>query len=544
MWSRTGVVALALCLAPFACENAGVDLGDPPGSVTIAEEDLRQDLAVLASDEMGGRLTGTRESAAAADWIAQRFGELGLAPAGAGESYLQTFDLVTFALGTGDNSLSVDGRPYGLGADFYPLGITASGSASGQATFVGYGIDVPRIPHSDFGDGGLDGHILLVLEGEPDPDDPRSPFDGVVRSEASRDLRKVWAAQARGAAGVLFVTDVANVDAAQDLTASFTAYWPEQPRRIPRFSLAKWTDRVTIPVLRISTAMADGLARRGGRSLEDLAEAAQADGGIVPISLGTEQIAISASVERQVVTGRNVLAKVTGDNPELSGEAVLISAHHDHNGADEEGVFNGADDDASGTVGVLEIAAAYAEASSQGVRPDRTVVFALWDAEERGLLGAWHYTESPTHPLRDIVAVLNLDMIGRNEEVPEDGGPRFRGLEPQTSESNQLALNVLGTTYSQDLRSLLEPMAGAHELELRFRYNNNRSNLLRRSDHWPFLQHRVPAVWFHTGLHPDYHTRDDAADRINYPKMTRVVTLVHDLSWQLATRPGRPAYDR
>ena len=386
--------------------------------------------------------------------------------------------------------------------------------------------------------------MLLVLDGEPDPDDPRSPFDGVVRSEASRDLRKVWAAQARGAAAVLFVADLANVDVAPDLTGTFAAYWPEEPRRIPRFSLAEWADRISIPVLRISPAMAERLAGRAGLSLGALAEAAQADGGIVPIGLGAGQVGISASVERRVVTGRNVLAQVAGENPALSGEAVLISAHHDHNGADQEGVFNGADDDASGTVGVLEIAAAYAEASNQGIRPERTVIFALWDAEERGLLGAWHYTESPTHRLADIVAVLNLDMIGRNEEVPENGGGRFRGLEPQTAESNQLAVNVLGTTYSQDLRSLIEPMAGIHELEIRFRYNNNRSNLLRRSDHWPFLQHRVPAVWFHTGLHPDYHTRDDTADRINYPKMTRIVTLVHDLSWQLATQEGRPAFDR
>ena len=133
-------------------------------------------------------------------------------------------------------------------------------------------------------------------------------------------------------------------------------------------------------------------------------------------------------------------------------------------------------------------------------------------------------------------------MIGRHEEVPADGGGRFRGLEEQSAESNSNATNILGYSRTPELAAAVDA-ANSYGLELRMRYDNNRSNLLRRSDHWPFLQNDVPAVWFHTGLHPDYHTPNDVADRIEYEKMTRIVRLVHQTSWDLANADDRPAIE-
>jgi Zn-dependent M28 family amino/carboxypeptidase len=131
-------------------------------------------------------------------------------------------------------------------------------------------------------------------------------------------------------------------------------------------------------------------------------------------------------------------------------------------------------------------------------------------------------------------------MIGRNEEVPVGGGARFRGLELQTAESNRNAVNVIGTTRSPSLKAAIERANGGIGLELKFRYDNNASNLMRRSDHWPFLQRGVPGVWFHTGLHPDYHTVYDRPEKINYEKIERIVRLVHQVSWDLATQDARP----
>ena len=223
---------------------------------------------------------------------------------------------------------------------------------------------------------------------------------------------------------------------------------------------------------------------------------------------------------------------------------MVVVRAHDHDGVNGANVLNGADDDGSGTVGVMEIAEAYALAAQKGQRPKRSILFAAWNSEERGLLGAWAYTEKPLFPLERTVAVLNMDMIGRNEEVPENGGGRFRGLDVQTAESNNNAVNIIGTTRSASLKAVIERANAEIGLTLRLRYDNNLSQLMRRSDHWPFLNRGVPAVWVHTGLHPDYHTVNDDADRINYQKMEKIARMVYQASWDLASAATRPVLGR
>ncbi len=228
----------------------------------------------------------------------------------------------------------------------------------------------------------------------------------------------------------------------------------------------------------------------------------------------------------------------------------MISAHFDHDGANGAQIMNGADDDGSGTVGLLEIAEAYALAAKAGQRPRRSVLFAAFNSEERGLLGAWAYTLKPIAPLEKTVAVLNMDMIGRNEEVPapeprrrpagRGGGGRFNGLDPQTAESNANALNIIGAVRSPDLKAQVDAANKATGLEIRYRYDNNVSQLMRRSDHWPFIQHGVPGIWVFTGLHPDYHTPNDDPERINYVKMEKILRLVYQMSWTIAQQDARP----
>jgi len=386
----------------------------------------------------------------------------------------------------------------------------------------------------------VNGRIVLMLEREPGVADPSSPFDGIVTAEASRTWRKVLAAQERGATAVLFVRDVHNREDINDWPAVHTGAWPDEPRRIERFTLEAWAEQITIPAAQISAELAATLVEGSGRTLEELAvEAENAEGGLGVVDLGSARADLRTEVERHVSPGTNVLAMIEGSDPDLRDEVVIIGAHHDHNGMDGEVVYNGADDDGSGTVGVLAIAEAYAQAAASGDLPARSVIFAIWDAEERGLLGAWYYTQRPLFPLQSTVANLNMDMIGRHEEVPTDGGGRFRGLDVQSAESNSNATNILGYSYTPELVQIVQD-ANRFDLTLRLRYDNSASNLLRRSDHWPFLQSGVPAVWFHNGLHPDYHTPNDTPDRIEYEKMTRIVKLVHETSWSLANAVGRP----
>ena len=169
------------------------------------------------------------------------------------------------------------------------------------------------------------------------------------------------------------------------------------------------------------------------KSLIELARSAEARGGSTPVPIDTV-VSIKTSVAHQTVPDRSLVAILEGSDPKLKDEHVLISAHFDHEGADGPRIYNGADDDGSGTVGLLEIAEAYALAARAGQRPRRSIIFAAWNSEERGLLGAWAYAEDPLVPLDRIVAVLNMDMIGRNEEVQVGGGPRVRGREVQTAE--------------------------------------------------------------------------------------------------------------
>jgi len=492
----------------IACQGsgpAGPAGGSSPAISSIRQDDLRADLYFLASDAMNGRAAGTRDVAVATEFIKARFQRLGLTPAGPDGSYFQDFDMATAALGDG-NSLAIDGvdtagpRLRVPGQDYYPLNFSATASGHGELVYVGFGIVESRAGYNDYQGADVEGKIVLVLDGEPRADDPESPLDGLVTTENSRDWRKALAAQERGAAGILFVRDVHNQpENVDDYEQASANYW--DPRRT-RYTLDVWMDRIEIPAARVSAELAERLVMGSGQTLEQLAAGAETDSGHGVLALAGPEIELTAAVERGSTPARNVLAMIEGTDPDVGDEVVILCAHFDHSGSGAGGVLNGADDDGSGTVALLELAEAYAVAAGTGNPPRRTVLFAAWDAEERGLLGAWYYTEAPSFPLGNTVGVINMDMIGRNEEIPEDGGSRFRG------------------------------------------YDNNIANLLRRSDQWPFLQVGVPAVFFHTGLHPDYHRHTDTPDLINYPKMEKIARLAYVTSWNLANQEGRPALDR
>lgn len=515
-----------------------------PGNDTIRKEALRSDLFFLASDEMRGRLTDSPENRLAAQYIRSRFERMGLKPAGRDGSFFQPYNLVTMTLGE-PNGLEVEqggGATLRLrvGQDYYPQRISASGRVRAPLVFVGFGLSSPALGYDDY-QGDVKGTIVLAIEHEPGERDPNSPFEGVISTEAASPLRKALAAQEKGAAGILFVADVHNHPGPSNFEAAARTYWPEKPPRIQSYTLASWVDRVRIPVAQISPALAATLVRGSGRSFADLSRSAETARGLAPVAIPGPQIDLAVSVDRHIVPDQNVVAAIEGADARLKDEWVILCAHFDHNGGDGPQILNGADDNGSGTIALLEIAEAYAQAAREGRRPRRSVLFAAWNSEERGLLGAWAYAEQPLVPLANTVAVLNMDMVGRNEEVPEGGGTRFRGLEIQTAQSNNNAVNLLGHSRVPDLRAIVEKANKGIGLDLKQRYDNNSSQLLRRSDHWPFLQHEVPAIGFATGLHPDYHTVYDRPEKINYDKLTKIARLVHQASWDLATGDARPA---
>ena len=539
---RRAAATLALIVAfstsPFSQSTRA------PQIESIKASEMRPDLFFLSSDAMQGRLTDTRENAIAGDWVRSRFERLELKPGGQGGSFDHRYNLMKASLGPGNNmSISAVGggaarADLRLGSEFYPHRFSANAAAEGTIVFAGFGIASPERQHDDYRDLAR-GKVVLLLDREPGVNDPASVFDGVVTAESATPMRKVLAAQEKGAIGVIFVEDVHNQSGPSNFGAQAANYWPETAPRVERYTLRSWSDRVRIPVVQISPAIAERLVAGSRRSLLDLAKTAEVRGGVTPIAIDTT-VAIEASVVHHTVPDRSVVATLEGSDASLKNEHVLVSAHFDHDGADGPRILNGADDDGSGTVGLVEIAEAFALAAQGGQRPRRSIIFAAWNSEERGLLGAWAYTEDPVVPLDRIAAVLNMDMIGRDEEVQVGGGGRFRGLEVQTAQSNSNATNIIGTLRSPDLRAAIERANQAIGLDLRFRYDNNLSNLMRRSDHWPFIQRGVPGVWIHTGLHPDYHTVYDRPEKINYPKMEKIARMVYQTAWDLANAAGRP----
>ena len=515
-----------------------------PAFESIQEVDLRTDTAFLSADSLRGRRANTDGNRLAGEFIASRFARLNLVPVANGR-YLMPFALIAPTLGASeDNRLSWNtgsdetAEAFILGLDFFPQRFSATAQAQGAVVFAGFGIASARLDHDDYGAYDVAGKVVLLLNHEPGEFDLESPFDGTEPSEFARSVRKALEAERRGAIAVLFVTDVHNHDVADTLTSSMNGTWPETPRREPRYELGAWAERLTIPAVRISTEVAERMVSGTGATLSALSKKADS-GNFKPIELDAV-VSVLTSVSRDRVLLNNVVGLVEGADAALRNEWVIVGAHFDHEGVIGTRIYNGADDNASGVAGILEMAGAFATAARAGRRPKRSVLFAAWNAEERGLLGTWAYTEQPLTPLNDTVAVINLDMIGRNEEVPARSGQRFRGLLPQTATSNRNAVNILGYSYSNDLRQAISA-ANIVDLTIRFRYDRNPSNLVRRSDHWPFLARGVPALFVHTGLHPDYHTERDSADKLNYEKMTRIVQLAYQLSWDLANNDQRPS---
>jgi hypothetical protein len=535
---RRRLAVAALVVAAAGVQSALHGQARAPQNNSIRKADLRADVLFLASDAMRGRLVDTPENRLAADFIANRFERLGLMPAGADGSFFHRFNMVTTTLGP-DNELTFSpdaGASWRAATerDFYTERFSGSAHARGALVFAGFGLSWPEKGHDDLPAGLLTGKIVLVLTHEPGERDEKSPFEGLITSERAVAWRKALAAQQKGAAGILFVDDVHNHQATADFHAEARAVWPETQVGPRAYTLEGWDEQIRIPAAQISRTFAASLIKPSGRSLEQLSRAADQVAGYPPLPIPGIVVQMTASVDRYVIPERNVVGLIEGSDPQVKNEWVIVSSHLDHDGADRDRIFRGADDNASGTAGVLEIAEAYSLAARDGRRPRHSVLLAAFNAEERGLLGSWAYTEHPLAPLERTVAVLNMDMIGRNEEVPANGGARFFGLPPAAPEANTNSVDLYGYSRFPKLAAEIQSENAAYGLTLKLRNDNNASNLLRRSDNWPFFDRGVPAILFHTGLHPDYHTPNDTPEKLNYEKMEKIVRLVHSVSWRLA----------
>jgi hypothetical protein len=484
----------------------------------IEPDDLLAHIKLLSADDMKGRSNGSPELERAAEYIAETFRKAGLRPAGDNGSWFQTFVLDAGLIVGRENRLTIerDGKRVALapGTGYLPLAAPINDKPDSPSTsfeklpvvFAGYGLAVPSAKYDDYANLDVAGKAVLIFTHEPQEHDPNSRFDGIRPLRQTTLQAKASLARQHGARVLLVVSDPTH----KTDDAPYTT-----------FNADPEADSQPIPVLRVR--------REEMRSLIDAwrldAVVKEIDKDLQPRSRALTGVTVSyveyLSRNRRPV--RNVVGILTGSDPRRSKEAVVIGAHYDHVGLggrlsvapERTGeIHNGADDNASGTAAIMEMAKL---AVSQRERFPRTLIFVAFAGEERGLLGSIHYTTVPAVPMESTIGMLNLDMVGR-----ANGSVDVSGLE-------------LSPSMEADLRAA----NGASGNQLRVRREGPGAG---RSDDSSFIAKRVPAINFFTGFHTDYHRPGDDWEKIDARGVSQVAALALEFAARLAARTDRPEF--
>ena len=534
------ILPLALSVAVFAQQ---------PGQPSV--DRLRNTIMYLASDALEGRRTGTQGANDAAHYIAAEFNMLGLRPGmgGGGRTrgenrarYLQPFPYVS-KVELGKNNLlfvnpgrADDMMQFKVGEDWMPLGFSSNASLkAAEVTFVGYGISSAGLKYDDYSISNAKGRVAIAFAGTPDGDNPHGQF-----VQAGQTRFKAAAARAVGAQALLIVS--------QDEKLSNDA--------LSRLSYDN-AGEAGIPIIVISRKLAARLLPLGDlaeyegyadiRKIKD-----SPDGGAPstgpgmprPLQLRTHvpslKLDLSVDVARRESPSFNVVGILPGSDPKLKNEAIVIGAHYDHLGLGGEGslapregeIHHGADDNASGTAAVLELA----RMLTQGPKPHRTIVFIAFSGEEEGLIGSNYYVNHPVVPLANTVAMINMDMIGRlKDQKLSIGGvgtaQEWKDEIKRTQDSFTAPQTIPASAGNHSGTSSASPFA----LTLN-------EDGYGPSDHSSFYSKQIPVLFFWTGTHNDYHKPSDTAEKINYQGEARIVSFVASVVRDIDKSDKRPTY--
>jgi aminopeptidase YwaD len=532
------LLALLLSVAAFAQQ---------PTSSAPSVDRIRQVISYLASDALEGRRTGTSGANDAAHYIAGEFNRYGLRPGmqvarparTRGENqarYLQPFPFVA-SVELGKNNLffanpgrADDMAQFRVGEDWMPLGFSSNGSTkSAEMVFAGYGISSAELKYDDYAVSNVKDRVAIVLAGTPDRDNPHGQF-----ARAGEIRFKVAAARAAGAQALVIITDEEKL----------------KDDRLSRLSYDN-AGEAGIRVIVISRQLAAKLLRAPDAELSELEKIADsrssdAKASALRLPLNSPTLTIDVDVIRRESPSFNVIGILPGSEPKWKNEAIVIGAHYDHLGRGGEGsgsldpreglIHHGADDNASGVAGLIELARMF---SSSNPKPQRTIVFIAFGGEEEGLIGSSYYVSHPIVPLANTVAMINMDMIGRLK-------------------NNKIIIGGIGTaqewhSWTQDantLRGLLQqPIAGFNRNLVNENFSaTSRFDLVLNedgygpSDHSSFYAKQVPVLFFWTGTHDDYHKPSDTADKINYEGEARIVSFVANIVGDIDRFDKRPTY--
>jgi hypothetical protein len=450
---------------------------------SISKEDLNKDLSILASDEYEGRETARPGQKKAAKYILERFKEIGIEPGAKNESFLQTFDVEV--KNASSVFVSFNEKKWGLLEQFYYIGnLKDTSLVEKRLVFAGFGIE--EAGYSDYSTINVKNKVVIVNEGVPDLIDLEGIWDNW--------RKKAELAKAKGAAGIITIkknfTEGAERIAGFIENPNMQMHNPgrKKPEMIPNIYISseKW------------------------KEIQD--------------EISESKITIEVDIEEEL-TSDNVLGYIEGTD--LKEELVIITAHYDHLGYDNGEVCNGADDDGSGTVSVIELAEAFQKAKNDGHGPRRSILFMTVSGEEKGLWGSKYYTDNPVYSLENTVVDLNIDMIGRRDD--------------EHDYDNYIYL-IGADRISLDLHLISEKVNKKYiNYDIDYTYNERTdpNQFYYRSDHYNFAKNGIPVIFYFSGVHKDYHKPTDDVGKINFDKIQKTTRMVFYTAWEIANRDQR-----
>lgn len=490
----------ALCM-PLILVAQKKDKGAVKAASSITAEDMKKHLYIIASKEMEGRDTPSPGLEKAADYIEAHFKSLGLLPGNNG-SYRQYYPLYKDSLVGG--SLKINGTSFELNKDFQPQANSyAAEMRFAEAVFAGYGI-VDGELRNDYKDLKVAGKLVIIVDGIPADYKPSQQG----RNSPASAFGKMEAAMNRGASALMII-------------------YNNFPRRAGT-AVSSWSMnggyRASQPPFTF-TVSPDVAAKIMGEDGKDLLNKIKA--GSVASKTYLAEIDMGYAKASKVTKVSNVLALLEGTDKK--DEYVVMTAHYDHVGKrNDTTIYYGADDDGSGTTGILELAEAFAKAKAEGKGPRRSILFMTVSGEEKGLWGSRYYSEHPVYPLEKTTVDLNIDMIGRT------------GTEYMKDKDSTNYVYIIGDDkLSSDLAPITNQVNSTYtKMKLDRKYNdpNDPNRFYFRSDHYNFAEKGVPIIFYFNGTHPDYHRPTDTPDKINYPMMAKRTQLVFYTAWEMANR--------
>ncbi|MEO8725027.1 MAG: M28 family peptidase [Acidobacteriaceae bacterium] len=529
----------ALAQLPF---SPPVPASRAVGYKFISEAPLRADLEYLTSKPLAGRMSLSPGADMAIQFIADDFKKAGLKPIANG-SYLQPLEIIEYHpdLSQMGLTLIIDGKPQSFAylKDFTGV-FPQTTTVSGDVVFAGYGITAPEFNHyDDYAGIDVKGKIVMIFDHEPQEDDPKSIFNGVGNTRYANAHVKIVNAQKHGAIAVLLANEPNRKHPSNFERLARIKGLPERYKLMPQQQLADADTR--IPLFTISDDVVNATFAASGQKASEVQ--AQLDKTLKPVKVNLAGVTAKMKIvntDRRVATTYNVAGLLEGGDPKLKDETVIYSAHYDHDGSYGGKMYPGADDNGSGTVGVMELARAYAAnvSGTNGATPRRSILFIVFAAEERGLLGSYYYAAHPVRPLATTRAQINFDMIGRNETP----SAQTNGL-IQIAADTSSELNLIGTNNSPDYKATVAQADQTVGLKLNYKWDQDAAlNVFQRSDQFPLALHNVPAVWWFTGFHPDYHQPTDTIEKINFEKMVKILRLAYLSGFQFADTASPPKY--